>query len=201
MFTVELLKKLYLADGLSVSVISKKYNCSQGKVNYWLKKYSIPKRTISEAVYLQNNPKGNPFTVCIPKSNEDWFLYGMGIGLYWGEGNKMNNHAVRLGNTDPDLLKKFLNFLFYFYKIEKTRLRFGLQIFTDIDPEIAKKYWCKKLSINNNQFQKVVVSESLHKKGTYRKKSKYGVLTIYFSNTKLRDIIVDAIEKLREVPM
>jgi hypothetical protein len=33
--------------------------------------------------------------------------------------------------------------------------------------------------------------------GTYRNKTKHGVLTVYFSNTKLRDIIMDAIEELR----
>jgi hypothetical protein len=195
------LENLYLKEGKSVSVIASIFKCSENKVNYWLHKFNIPKRSISDAIYLQNNPTGNPFTVHSPRTNEEWFLYGIGIGLYWGEGNKMNDHAVRLGNTDPDLLRKFLDFLHTFYLIDVSRLRFGLQIFTDVDPLVAKKYWCKELSLDSKQFQKVVISETLHKKGTYRKKSKYGVLTIYFSNTKLRDIIVGAIDELRKKPM
>lgn len=201
MFTKLELENLYTHEQKSVSSIASNFGCSENKINYWLNKFLIPKRSISEAVYIQNNPKGNPFTVYAPRTNEEWFLYGLGVGLYWGEGNKMNNHAVRLGNTDPDLLKKYLEFLHTFYSIDITRLRFGLQIFTDIDPEVAKKYWCKKLMLKASQFQKVVISKSLHKAGTYRKKSEYGVLTIYFSNTKLRDIIVGAIESLREKPM
>ncbi len=201
MISLVTLQNLYLKDKKSASVIAKELNCSENKINYWLHKYSIPKRSISEAVYLQNNPSGDPFIINLPVTDYEWYLYGIGIGLYWGEGNKMNNHAVRIGNTDPDLLKKFLEFLHTFFNVDKSRLRFGLQIFTDINPAEAKNFWCEKLSLQPEQFQKIVVSKSLHKIGTYRKKSQYGVLTIYFSNTKLRDIIVGAIEKLREKPM
>lgn len=201
MFLKSDLQKLYITEQKSVRTIALLYKCSENKINYWLKKFLIPKRSISDAVYIQNNPTGNPFHFHKPSTTDEWFLYGLGIGLYWGEGNKMNNHAVRLGNTDPDLLIKFLSFLNTFFQIDNRRLRFGLQIFTDIDPDEAKKYWSKKLKIKNDQFQKVIISDSLHKKGTYRKKSQYGVLTVYFSNTKLRDTIVGAIEELRKMPM
>lgn len=198
MLTKSELIKLYIQEKRSVSDIAERLKCSQGKINYWLKKHSIQKRSISEAVYIQNNPQGDPFRVMQPKTNNEWFLYGVGIGLYWGEGNKMNDHAIRLGNTDPDLLLNFLQFLKVFFNVDTERLRFGLQIFTDIDPQAAKSFWSERLSIPISQFQKIIVSQSLHKKGTYRKKSQYGVLTIYFSNTKLRDTIVGAIEKLRK---
>ncbi len=198
MLTKDRLTRLYLVEKKSVSAIAKEYQCSEGRVNYWIKKFSIPKRTISEAVYIQNNPKGDPFRVRKPQTDQEWFLYGIGIGLYWGEGNKLNDHAIRLGNTDPDLLLIFLKFLKTFFNVDAERLRFGLQIFSAIDPSVAKEFWIRKLSISSKQFQKVIVSKSLHKRGTYRKKSQYGVLTIYFSNTKLRDTIVGAIERLRK---
>jgi hypothetical protein len=198
MFTKAELAKLYVEEQKSVSFIAKKYKCSEGRINYWLKKFSIKKRSISEAIYIQNNPNGDPFHFQAPRTKEDWFLYGIGIGLYWGEGNKMNDHAIRLGNTDPDLLLHFLNFLKKFFNVQTERLRFGLQIFTDVDPQLAQHFWIKKLSIPAHQFQKIIVSQSLHKKGTYRNKSRYGVLTIYFSNIKLRDTIVGAIEGLRK---
>jgi len=198
MLTKDRLTKLYLEEKKSVSAIAREYQCSEGRVNYWIKKFSIQKRTISEAVYIQNNPKGDPFRVRKPQTDQEWFLYGIGIGLYWGEGNKLNDHAIRLGNTDPDLLLTFLKFLKTFFNVDAERLRFGLQIFSDINPLVAKEFWIRKLSIPSKQFQKVIVSKSLHKKGTYRKKSQYGVLTIYFSNTKLRDTIVGAIERLRK---
>ena len=123
-------------------------------------------------------------------------MYGLGLGLFWGEGNKVNKNSVRLGNTDVDLIIKFLQFLKVIYRIDTKKLRFGLQLFNDIPKNKALEYWTTRLNVSMNQFQKVVVTESVQK-GTYRKKSEYGVLTVYFSNTKLRDIIMNAITELR----
>lgn len=191
------LQKEYISKKLSVAEIAYVLECSQSKVNYWLARYEIPKRSISEAQYVYKNPKGNPFTFKEPSTPEEWFLYGMGLGLYWGEGNKKSKTAVRIGNTDPHLLRYFLDFLFTIYNVDKARLRFGLQIFTDNDPVKVKKYWCEVLKISEDKFQKIIITPSV-RKGTYGVKSQNGVLTIYFSNTKIRDIIVGAIEALRQ---
>jgi len=196
MIPKDLLVRKYVKAGQSVRDIALRLGCSENKVTYWLQKHNINKRSLSEALYIKHNPSGDPFVLKKPVSSESWFLYGLGLGLYWGEGNKANKHSVRLGNTDPDLILKFLEFLETVYDIDKKRLRFGLQIFTDIDKNKALHYWANKLNVDVNKFQKVVVTKSV-RKGTYRKKSEYGVLTIYFSNTKLRDTIVSAIEELR----
>jgi len=87
------IKKDFLVDEYqikrkSVSDISKLLKCSQNTVTYWLQKYNIKKRNISDALYIKNNPRGNPFLFKTPKNSQQWFLYGLGLGLYWGEGNK-----------------------------------------------------------------------------------------------------------------
>lgn len=191
------LETSYLLKKKSVSQIAGECGCSQNKITYWLQKHNIRKRSISEAVYIRSNPHGDPFLFGRPKNNKEWFLYGLGLGLFWGEGNKMNKNSIRLGNTDIDLIKNFLDFLRVIYQIDEKKLRFGLQLFKDISKEKALNYWSSKLHIPKNQFQKVVLTKSIQK-GTYRKKSEYGVLTVYFSNTKLRDTIISAITKLRE---
>lgn len=190
------LNKHYVDNKKSASWIAKELNCSENKVNYWLNKHKIKKRTKSESQYVLKNPKGNPFHFKRPICNSEWFLYGLGLGLWWGEGNKVSKTAIRLGNTDPDLLNYFLFFLRDLFHVNERRLRFGLQIFSDIDPQEAQKYWCSKLKIKKEKFQKIIVSKPISK-GTYTRKSRYGVLTIYFSNTKIRDSIYDAIEQLR----
>ncbi len=197
MLSKQELQRLYEQKGLSVVAIAAKFKCSQSKVNYWLAKHQITKRTIADAVYLRANPGGDPFRFSAPASPRDWFLYGLGLGLYWGEGNKANKLAVRLGNTDPGLLRAFLYFLDATYHVDKSRLRFGLQIFSDVNVSAAIKYWCKELALQPQQFQKTATRSRLQR-GTYTQKAPYGVLTIYFSNTKLRATIMAAIEKLRE---
>lgn len=185
----KLVQRLYAKEGKSMKDIATLLGCSVHRVQYWMDYYGMRRRSISEAVYRMNHPDGDPFRFTAPKTSKDQYLFGMGIGLYWGEGTKANKHAVRLGNTDPELLKTFLAFLVRFFHIRKKDCQFGLQLFTDIDPEEALDFWTKKLKIHRRQFYKTTITRS-GSIGTYRQKSRYGVLTIYYSNRKLRDLLV-----------
>lgn len=192
------LHRLYVQHGYSVADIAQALNCSQNKVNYWMQKCDIPKRNIADAVYRKHNPKGDPFQFNAPKTQHDWYLWGLGLGLYWGEGTKRNQHAVRLGNTDPALVRTFLSFLTRFFSIDTQRLRFGLHIFPDVSHEEAVQHWSKKLDVSHDQFFASYVSKvgSGH---TYSGRAPYGVVTVYFTNKKLRDRLVTEIEKLQQV--
>lgn len=195
MITVENLTKYYLDYKLSSSQIADKLKCSISGVNYWLAKYNIPKRSISDAVYFKCNPTGDPFSINRPLNIEEGILYGLGLGLYWGEGNKRNTNSLRLANTDPKLVKKYIEFLTKIYEIRQNKLKFGLQIFGDINGEESLGFWVKYLGVKKSQFQKVVYIKK-RGGGTYKHSAKYGVLIVYFNNKKLRDIICGAIEKL-----
>lgn len=160
-------------------------------------KHRIKRRSRSEAVYLRHNPDGDPFSIRPLKSKEDAILFGLGVGLYWGEGTKANLTSVRLGNTDPDLTLTFIRFLNELCGVPKDRLRFGLQLFTDCDQQEAMDFWVKKLGVNPSQFYKITVTIS-GSIGTYRKKNKYGVVTVYFNNKKLRDILMGYIADIAQ---
>lgn len=194
-FSKEILSTLYIDKKLSVSEISQQLFCSENKINYWLKYFEIPKRTISEAIYIKNNPTGDPFIFNKPTSQELYFLYGLGLGLYWGEGNKRNKTSIKLGNTDPKLVKKFIEFLEKIFSIPRSELRFGIQLFSDLSPSVVKDFWVKNLEVNPTQFMKTTVTKTRNQ-GTYTRKVEYGVITIYFHNKKARDILCSAIEKL-----
>jgi len=185
----DLLRKLYTKEQKSSAQIAKILGCSEHKVNYWLEKHVITKRNISEAVYARMNPDGDPFSFIPPKNMKEAELFGMGLGLYWGEGNRANKNTVRLGNSDPELMEAFIIFLEKFFKVKRKSLKFHLHLFTDIEANEAFSYWMKNLKIAKNQFYKPTITRT-GKLGTYKKKSKYGVLTACFSNTKLRNIIV-----------
>jgi hypothetical protein len=186
---------MYLTEGKSMKEVSLLLHCSVNQVSYWMRRYNIQSRSISAGVYARRNPTGDPFLVRYPKSVDDAVLYGIGLGLYWGEGTKSNKSSIRLGNTDPRLIKKFLAFLDSAYGIRKEKLHFGLQIFSDMSPRLALSFWQKELHADKSQFQKVIVTPS-RGRGTYGKKIKHGVLTVYYNNKKLRDILCLAIEKL-----
>ena len=175
--------------------IAKLLHCSLHVVSYWLRKHKIKVRSISEAIYLKNNPDGDPFKFRSPRTAREAKLLGIGFGLYWGEGTRANKASVRLGNTDSRLIKTFMEFLVKIFGVKKENFLFSLQIFTDIDTNKAIRFWMKELGVRRSQFSRttITLSGSL---GTYRKKSRYGVLTLYYHNKKLRDLLV---EKLVEI--
>lgn len=196
MLQKKLLEKMYNQRKKSMQEIAARLGCSVHKVQYWMDIHGIPRRTIGDAVYAKLNPKGDPFVFSPPITQRDAILFGMGIGLYWGEGTKSNRTSVRLGNTDPCLLKTFLRFLHRFFAVKRNKLHFGLQIFTDISERQALRYWIKHLKICKDKFYKVTITKS-GSIGTYRKKSRFGVVTIYCHNRKLRDLLVSFLPSCR----
>ena len=199
-FTKQKLEKLYTEEKKSSAEIARLLHCSANKINYWLNKYTIPKRDISEAIYSKYHPHGDPFAVQYPQSIQEAILYGLGIGIYWGEGNKANKNTIRVGNSDPALIRVFIRFLIKFFGIKIQDLRFHLHLFTDVDIQEATRFWSKALGIQKRQFYKPMVSIS-GSMGTYRKKSAYGVLTVYYANVKLRNILIKKLEEYAHTPL
>lgn len=190
--TSQNLRKFYIKQKKSAVEIAKIFRCSPNRINYWLAKYAISKRDISEAIYSKHHPRGDPFKIYRAKTLTEAMLFGLGVGIYWGEGNKANKNTIRVGNSDPKLLNVFIKFLCTFFKIKKKELKFHLHIFTDINKKEALQYWSKQLKIKESQFYKPMVSKS-GSLGTYRQKSKYGVLTVYYANIKLKNILMNHI--------
>jgi hypothetical protein len=79
--------------------------------------------------------------------------------------------------------------------VKNEKLLFGLQVFSDIDPEVAKRYWVAELGVSPRQFLPKVVVTPKSGPGTYKHRSKFGVLTIYCINTKLRKVMDVLMEK------
>lgn len=197
MLTKALLEAGYVKNGQSVACLARSLGISQGQVNYWLAKHGIQKRSISDAVYQKWNPNGDPFTCARPKDTGSALLFGLGIGLYWGEGTKRAPSSVRLGNSDPALIQVFILFLTRLFMIDPKKLRFGLQIFGDMNERVEKRFWSRKLSVPASSFYKTIITP-YRGVGNYRHKTKHGVLTVYFNNKKLRDILVDAIAQMSD---
>lgn len=192
----DILVQLYKNEKLSVLSISRLLHCSQNKINYWMTKYSIVKRSISDAIYQLKNPLGDPFKLRFPKTHKEAILYGMGLGLFWGEGTKRGKGGMRITNSDPKMLRKFIEFSEKFLSIDKKRLKFSLLIFNDILQEEALLFWQNELSVERSQFYKTVVVK-VRGEGTYKYKSRYGVVVLQFNNTRLKELMCNLIENIQ----
>ncbi len=119
----------------------------------------------------------------------------LALGLYWGEGNKTTNHAIRVTNSDPGVIKQFVRYLKIICQIREGKLCFYLQTFKDNDLVIAREFWGGMLDIEPSTIKTTNPIPSMGK-GTYKKISKYGVMTVGFFNTHLKTYIMNELKKM-----
>jgi len=193
--TKEELIKLY-SSGKSMWEISQSLSCSVHKITYWMTKYDIKKRSRSDAMYLKLNPNGDPFKIANNINSVDNFLFGLGLGIYWGEGNKSDKHSVRVTNTDPKIILTFQKFLRVICNVLNDKMRYSLICFNDSSPETISKHWAKLIKIPIEKFGKIVQVPP-QGKGTYKHKSEFGVCSINVSNIKLKSWIIGQISKIQ----
>jgi len=142
--------ELYLS-GLSVRQTADRLSVGCSKVRYSLEKQSIARRGIGSAIRLLQVTKYGKKRFCI-KSNlteKEKYLKVAGIMLYWGEGTKSGNSVV-FSNSDPFMVKKFLDFLRVICRVDETRLRLLLHLYSDQNEKHLKEYWSKITEIPIN---------------------------------------------------
>jgi hypothetical protein len=181
------LARLYYDEKLSMHGIADKLGWRADKVQYWMDQYGFERRSWSEATYVKRNPDGDPFKIRMPETAEEWALFGLGIGLYMGEGSKKSLHQIAMANTNPAILRIFLAFLERFCGIDRSKVKAWINIFDDCDAEAAVNWWAHELNLRRDQFYETAVRKS--RGGSYTKKSEHGTLSIAFLNVKLKKII------------
>lgn len=180
------LARLYYDEHLSMQEIADRLGCSANKIVYWMEQYGFERRSWSEATYVQRNPDGDPFKIKMPETPEEWTLFGLGLGIFMGEGAK-TGPRVSLANTNPDIHRLFLVFLQDICGVDRSQLKAWLNVYDDRDVRVATEWWCEELGLKTDQFFAPTVRAS--RGGNYANKSKYGTLSIIFSNTKLKKSI------------
>lgn len=86
--------------------------------------------------------------------------------LYLGEGFKKGTRTG-MGNSDPLLLKFFLEIITNIYKINIENIRFELHLRADQNPGELKKYWAEKLNAPLHRFGSVSIDQRTLNKPTY----------------------------------
>jgi len=178
------LRNLYLEEGLSAKQIADKLEVPESKVVYWLRKYQIPKRSLSEAVYLRINQGGDPFEVKTELSLEEEKLKVAGLLLWVTEGSVKDKEAVYTSNSDPALISLFIEFLLRVCQVEKSKIRLRVLYYPNMDMSIdeVREFWAQVTELGEAQI-KINTYQATH---NYRAKSKYGTATVSVGNIKLR---------------
>ena len=106
-----------------------------------------------------------------------------GIVIYWGEGDKTSKNSFRIANTDPGMIKLFIDFLLNICKIDEHRLRAWILLYPDLDEEICKKFWIENTGLKDVHFTKSVIIFGRHKK----RRVSNGVCNVSYSSTYLKE--------------
>ncbi len=111
-------------------------------------------------------------------------LFLAGLMLYWGEGDKNpKGSVVRLGNSDPALVKTFYIFLRDCLNVDEDKIHFWLLLYPDLIESVHKKFWSVALGAPQASFKKSIFIKGKHP----TKRMAYGVGTVYVSSRALKE--------------
>lgn len=108
--------------------------------------------------------------------------------LYLAEGSK-SNCILTIGNSDPLIIKLFLNLLRFCYKLDESKFRCTVQCRADQNIKELEEFWSNITLIALKQFYKARIDQRSVNKPTIKKNYK-GVCRIdYFSSKIFVDLM------------
>ena len=199
-------------NGLTYSEIIEKvdYPLNKSTLSFWCKNIKMPKsylirlekikkenvRRARELALKSNKERREKYleeirkraeNVCVISNNKNVAKISLAM-LYLGEGTKETNGSLTFANSNPDIIKLFLFFLRFCYKIDEKKLRCTVMCRADMNIKKLESFWSEATKIPLEKFYKTRVDpRSIGKKS--KNKEYKGVCRIdYFSSDLFLEI-------------
>jgi len=211
-------RKLRKEKGLSLKRIAEELGVSKGSVSIWVRDISLTK---TQMKVLDHNFKvKNSYNSRVAgahalreqaakrhlewqqegreKTKEQDPLHLMGCMLYWCEGYRKNNrNTVSLSNSDPYLVRVFVNFLKKTLSLKNEDISFKINHYDDIvSLREAEKFWLKFLSLPRKCLRKATLNHlSFYSKRKKCGSLKYGTCCVMVHKTQVIQHIFGAIQE------
>jgi transposase-like protein len=120
-----------------------------------------------------------------------------GCMLFWAEGDKTRT-AVRISNSDPDLLRYFIDFLRRFYIDDDSRFRISCHLFADhVERQgEVERYWLRALGLPQSCLRQSYVNVYSRRSQKKRQnKLPYGTCKLALHSTQVAQSIFGAIQE------
>lgn len=101
--------------------------------------------------------------------------------IYYCEGAK-SDQRVAFTNSDPELLRAFLDLLRRTFKIDESRLRSHLHLHSYHDEKVQKDFWSKALKIPEKNFIKIYRKRE---GGLFKKEGYPGCVTVRYHDAAI----------------
>jgi hypothetical protein len=118
-----------------------------------------------------------------------------GLFLYWGEGEKSLQPSVALSNTDPIMLRFYLEWL-KALDVPLTDLKLVLHLYADMEEAKAIDFWSKSLNLPKIYFRKSYVKKSSLIGLSYKNGFGHGTCMIRYGSQKLKNKIMMSLKYL-----
>lgn len=122
-------------------------------------------------------------------SNKSMFIAG--LMLYLAEGSKKNEYKLTLTNTDPKIIKFFINWMYNFFKYPKDKIKIFLQLYPNMNMEKELFFWENELKLSRSQFYRPFIRQLRPSSFSYQESFRHGTCAAIVAST----------EKRREVSM
>lgn len=119
-------------------------------------------------------------------------LFISGLMIYWGEGNKSSKSHCSIANTEPLMIKLFLQFLKNICGFKSPRIKAWILLYPDLNEDVCKRFWIENTSLEEQDFHKSIVIKGKHK----TKKLSYGVCSVGVSSAYLKCKLLKWIQML-----
>ena len=192
--------------GMSYSQIKEKLNVSKSTLSGWLYNMPLSEKRIRElqadspirieryrnTMRVKRETRLGEVYKKVSKnignfSKRDLFLAG--LFLYWGEGTKAQNSLVALTNTNPDMLKFFIEWLKLF-GVKNKDLKVKLHLYSDMNTEESINFWSQELKIPLNNFYKPYIKKTSLKSITYKNGFGKGTCSVIVGDRDLWEYIL-----------
>ena len=131
-------------------------------------------------------------------SPRDVFIAG--LYLYWAEGTKSFRGKNQIANTDPAVIKAFLQWLITM-GISKEKIYVRLQLYNDMNVQVETRFWSKILNIPRSRFRTPSIKKSSLTGLTRKHGHGHGTCDLIFDNVLLWEYITGALKYIRECHM
>lgn len=202
-------------DGMSYSQIREKVPVSKSTLSKWLQDFPLPETRIKEL--RDNNPRRiEHFRETMRKKREGRImvqekavrrdigkmtkreLFVAGFFLFWGEGSKGRSSMVAFANTDPVMIKCFLDWIIMIGG-DRNKVRFVLHLYKDMNIKKELAFWSKTLNFPLSTFTKPYIKQSNLSEITYRNGFGHGTCNVRYMNQDLNDYVRMGLFHIREL--
>ncbi|MBI5405986.1 hypothetical protein HY972_03060 [Candidatus Kaiserbacteria bacterium] len=199
--------------GASYSQIKEKLKVSKSSLSLWLHDMPLPEKRLRE-LRDWNAVRIERFSNTMRRKRESrWAevrkraakdirtlskreLLIASLFLYWGEGAKTMPASTSLSNTDPAMIRFFIQWL-ELLGVPRNRLRVYVHLYTDMNVRRELSYWSKALDLPLTSFRKPYIKTSKRSGLSYPQKFGHGTCNLIYENRDISEYVRMSLDYIR----